>query len=162
MCPPTLPYIPVAESQARVGTGEAAWPMGLEPRSGVECGWGDGKEGRGGVCELRSPSLSWVRDLSSEHPLIILVLFAASLLRPPSPLFSRAERQQLLVRPTQPGADRAARTAHSAARHCACLVSRAPLHQRSKQKHNSSKMGACASQPEDPERGTLDTRRSPA
>ena len=44
VCPPTLTYR-FAESQARVGTGEAAWPMGLEWR-GVECGLGDGKEGK--------------------------------------------------------------------------------------------------------------------
>ena len=146
-----------AESQARVGTGEAAWPMGWSGEAwnadGTERGEGRG----GGGCELRSPiPLPGARFVIEAPPPFSAV--CRVLLRPPPPSPPALGH----VRPAQPGADRAARTAHSAARHCACLVPRAPLHQRSKQKHNSSKMGACASQPEDPERGTLHTRRSSA
>ena len=95
VCPPTLTYR-FAESQARVGTGRPlgrwGWSLGVAWNA-------DGETEKRGNSDRPAPSR--VRDLSSEHPLI-LVLFAASLLRPPSPLFSRAERQQLHVRPGLP------------------------------------------------------------
>lgn len=88
-----------AESQARVGTGEAAWPMGWSGEAWNADGTERG-EGRGGGCELRSPiPLLGARFVIEAPPHFSAV--CRVLLRPPSPLPSRAR-----ARPPRPARGR--------------------------------------------------------